>query len=182
MMFNKGSGVNGIWISRPASAVSSTVVAVAAGYGHAEALAAEFHDAADRSPRLEPVTVDDLPVDRGGSQRPTDIAAVYVISHPGFGDGEAPGTVFLATDQQPGDGPDGTAIINGYQVAGDSQMTSERGSIYEHDLRRLGGRVTGYRPGSITYRQAMDLGESADWENDIEATWDAVAAACESAP
>ncbi len=69
-------------------------------------------------------------------------------------------------------------ILNGYVVMpSGSGMTSEHGSMYEDDVARRGGRVSRYKPGSHTFRDAMDLGSTADYENDIEAVWDSVAAA-----
>jgi hypothetical protein len=80
----------------------------------------------------------------------------------------------MATDRQ--SGPPGAGIVNGYMVApGGSGMESEHGSMYETDIAGRGGRAADYKPGSLTFRDAMRLGERASAHDDIEAAWAAVA-------
>jgi len=177
VLMKKGSSTRGYVLGRN----GPTVLAVKPGYGGAPDLAARFDEHANAGPVLEPATFDDLPVDAGGPDRPNQIAAVYVYDHPGFGGGEdGRGTLFFATDRDPDAGPEGTGIVNGYTVVQPgSGLTSEHGSMYETDLRRWGGRVAGYRPGSHTFTDAMDFGDRASvyGDGDIEACWDAVKAA-----
>ncbi len=56
-------------------------------------------------------------------------------------------------------------------------MESEHGSMYEADITKWGGRAADYKPGSLTFRDAMKLGQraSAYGDDDIEATWTAIA-------
>lgn len=164
----------------------ATPLAVMAGHGHAPALANLYHDHTSRLPALAPVTVEGIPVAAAGQEPPSEVAAVFVVDHPGFdGSQDGRGAVFFVTDLQPGDGSReawGEGIVNGYTVfSPTSGMTSEHGSMYVSDLSRLGGRVHGYRPGALTFSDAMALGNhaSSHEEGDIESTWQAVARACE---
>ena len=52
--------------------------------------------------------------------------------------------------------------MNGYFVAPPgSGLESEHGSFMTGQLSRWGGRVKGFRPGSLSFRDAMELGEKA---------------------
>lgn len=182
-LVNKGdrSG-KGIWLYDPRRRTGLKVLGVARGYGAQQALADQYRSYADELPKVGPATFDDIPEWDGNGEPPSAIAAVYVFDHPGFdGDQDGRGSVFFVTDFQPGDGSatrDGAGIVNGYGVyAASSGLESEHGSMYASDLKRFGGRVTGYRPGSHTFRQVMGLAKTADRDDDIEQVWESVAAA-----
>lgn len=183
-LVNKGdrSG-KGIWLYDPTRPdAGSQVLAVAKGYGAQEALAAQFRAHADQVPATEPTTFDDLPVAEADVEPPSAIAAVYSFTHPGFEEGQdGRGSLFFVTDFQPGDGsenPWGGGVVNGYGIyPPESGLESEHGSMYARDLKRWGGRVKGYQPGSHTFRDVMGLAKVADdWrgDNDIEAVWSSV--------
>lgn len=172
VLMNKGSSTKGVRLNEKAR-----ILGVEPGYGKAQALAADFDTYRADVPELEPATFDGIP-DCGDDEPPSDIAAVYVFDHPGFEPSQdGRGSVFFVTDFMPGDGDEG--IVNGYGVyPGDSGLASEHGSMYAGDLKRWGGRVKGYQAGSHTFTDAIAFGRAADRENDIEACWSSVRAAC----
>lgn len=144
----------------------SRVLDVVAGYGGQQALAEAWaENKAETTPRVETVNhggFDDLPTDQQDK-----IAAVYMVEHPGFGGGKEVGCMFLATDVQIGDGPDGSHIVNGYFWApGGGELTSEHGSMYSHEIVRRGGKMTDYKPGSLTFGECFD-----DLPDDREAAY-----------
>jgi hypothetical protein len=158
------------------------ILGLAQGYGAAPALADQFHSYADALPHLEPATFDGIPDVGENEEPPSEIAAVYVFDHPGFESSQdGRGSVFFVTDFMPGDGgnsPDGEGIVNGYGVySGSSGLCSEHGSMYASQLKRWGGRVKGYEPGSHTFKDAMDFGNAAERNDDIESCWESVKAA-----
>ena len=69
-------------------------------------------------------------------------------------------------------------VVNGYFVAPPgSGLESEHGSFMTGQLSRWGGRVKGFRPGSLSFRDAMELGEKASrWSDDADMgpAWEAV--------
>lgn len=127
------------------------VLDVTPGYGGAPTLHNTWHR---RRCATTPATVPvgdctDLP---DAEQNPDgNIAAVYLLDQPNFSGGTTPGCMFLATDIQP-DGPDpGDAIVNGqFWAPGDSGLYSESSSVYVRDLRRRGGKVADFAPGSMS--------------------------------
>jgi len=143
------------------------VLDVEAGFGHAETLAQRFAEHLERAPRLAPASFDGIPADDGG-EPPSEVAAVFVFDHPGFdGDQDGRGCVFFATDRDPEN-----AIVNGYLVApAGSGLESEHGSLYERTLAYRGGRVASYRPGALSFSDAITLGNAASDDDDIESTW-----------
>jgi hypothetical protein len=175
-LMNKGSSTKGIYLV--AEGVKLRVIGVEPGYGKAPRLANAFNRHAGQVPELEPARFDDIPVCDQMEEPPSEIAAVFMYDHPGFGSGEdGRGSVFFVTDFMPGDSP-GEGIVNGYGVySGESGLTSEHGSMYEKDMRVMGGRVKGYRAGSHTFADAIAFGNAAEYDNDIEACWESVAAA-----
>lgn len=168
---NKGSSSGkGIYLR------DARILAVEKGYGKAQKLADAYRDAEDSFPDVEEATFDDIP-EEGPTERLNEIAAVYAFTHPGFEPGQdGRGSLFFVTDIQRGDG-----IVNGYGVyPPGSGMFSEHGSMYVDDLKKTGGRVAGYRPGELTFADAMKLGEQASSyssDGDMNPAWDAVAAA-----
>lgn len=181
-LVNKGdrSG-KGIWLVDPRKPTGLQVLGVEQGYGRQEALADRYWGHVEKVPQTEPATFDDLPVVEGYDEPPSQVAAVYVFTHPGFDDSQdGRGSLFFVTDFQPGDGgsgPDGQGVVNGYGVySPDSGLESEHGSMYASQLARWGGRVTGYRPGAHTFRDVMDLAKVADayGDGDIEQVWESV--------
>lgn len=189
----KGQSSKGEWLTRSPQIDSdpqTKVLAVRPGYGHAAELATVWADHAAKCPELTEATFDGIPQYDGRGEPPREIAAVYVIEHPGFdGSQDGRGTVLFVTDRQ-ADGPnDPYSLVNGYMVfPPGSGMDSESGSMYERDVARFGGRVAGFEPGSMTFRDAMDFanqvggyqrpGPEGDWESDggdIEALWEALA-------
>lgn len=172
VLMNKGSSTKGVQLNEKAR-----ILGIEPGYGKAQALAADFDMYRADVPELEPATFDGIP-DCGDEEPPSEIAAVYVFDHPGFGSGEdGRGSMFFVTDIQP-DGEFG--IVNGYGIypAG-SGLTSEHGSMYTADLKRRGGRVKGYQPGSHTFSDVIAFDKVADRDNDVEAAWSSVRAACQ---
>lgn len=136
--------------------VRSKVLDVEPGFGGQQVLADTFaRRRAQFVPQVDPIdSFDDLP-DFGEGPGPDNppIAAVYMLDHDLDGGHGHPGCVFLATDVQREDG-----IVNGYLwVPGDTDMVSEHGSFYAKDLRRKGGRVTGYTPGSLSMADCYRL-------------------------
>lgn len=192
-LLSKGQSSKGEWLTRSPQMDSdpgSKVLAVRPGYGHAAELAAVWADHAAKCPELTEATFEGIPQYEGRGEPPRDIAAVYVIEHPGFdGSQDGRGTVLFVTDRQ-ADGPnDPYSLVNGYMVfPPGSGMDSESGSMYERDVARFGGRVTAFEPGSLTFSDAMDFanrassyhrpGPEGDWQSDggdIEAVWEALA-------
>lgn len=175
VMWDKGTGKTGQWMTGASSA--KQILAVAPGYGGSQGLADRFWALAASVPELEPATFDGIPEWDGDGEPPTDIAAVYVFNHPGFdGTQDGRGSVFFATDVQGEDG-----IVNGYGVySPTSGLTSEHGSMYTADLKRWGGRVSGYQPGSHTWSDVRGLARAADayGDGDIEQVWQSVTDAC----
>lgn len=140
------------------------------GYGHAVELAGKFRDVEADTPNLVKSTFDDIPCTE---DRRDEVAAVFVIDHPGFdGDQDGRGCVFFATERDPED------VANGYFVCPPSSgLFSENGSFTVDQLSRWGGRVSGYRPGSLTFRDAMHLADLADpykESSSMEPLWDAL--------
>lgn len=151
------------------------VLAVRKGYGKAPELADVYHSASESFPDVEEATFDDIPEVKGYDEPPSEVAAVYAFHSPVFDSSQdGRGAMFFATDIQRGDG-----IVNGYAVyPPGSGLISEHGSLYVDDLKRQGGRVAGYRPGALTFSDAMKLGGQASSysaEGDMRPTWDAVA-------
>ena len=175
-MLNKGSSTKGVYLT--GGHQGTRILGVERGYGKAAYLADAFASYAEELPQLEPSTFDNIP-DCGHDEPPSEIAAVYVFNHPGFEpDQDGRGSVFFVTDFQP-DGDGDAGIVNGYGVyQGESGLCSEHGSMYTRDLKRWGGRVKGYQPGTHTFRDAMGFGDAAERDNDIEACWSSVKAAC----
>lgn len=132
-----------------------------------------YYDTLAKCPTVTEPSFDQVPVFNGDGEPPSDVAAVYVLDHPGFGDGrDGRGVVFFATDRDPEE-----AIVNGYMVCpGGSSMFSEHGSMFEGDIARFGGQVAGYQPGQFTFSDAAEFGRLSDvhGDNDIEACWDAI--------
>lgn len=143
------------------------------GYGHAEELAAEVRSIEDGVPEVEPAHFDDIPVADGEGEPPSSIVAAFVFDHPGFdGDQDGRGCVFFATDRDPEE------VVNGYFVAPPgSGLESENGSFKTEQLSLWGGCVKDFKPGSLSFRDAMKLGEQASrWSNDADMspTWKAI--------
>ncbi len=136
------------------------VLAVRDGYGHAEELAASYRIAEELLPPVIPAgTFEDIPnVSHLSDEPPSDVAAVFILDHPGFdSDQDGRGCVFFATDRDPED------VVNGYFVAPPgSQLYSESGSFTTKQLTTISGRVKDYRPGALTFKDAMDLGDRAE--------------------
>lgn len=173
----KGAQTKGVVLYNDAADAGNHVLAVQPGWGGAAQVAERFWQQSEAAPRLGPATFEDIPeVDCSDetAEPPSAVAAAYVIDHPGFdGSEDGRGVVFLATDRQ--GGPPGEGIVNGYMVCpAGSAMTSEHGSMYEADPARWGGRAADYRPGSLSFRDAMKLGRAAEDDDDIERTWDAI--------
>ena len=180
-LVNKGAK-NGAGIYLIGHGANQTLLGICQGYGGAQALANQYQSYADELPELEPATFDEIPEAAEDQEPPSEVAAVYVFDHPGFEPSQdGRGSLFFVTDFQPGDGSDqpyGAGIVNGYGVySGDSGLQSEHGSMYARDLKRWGGRVKGYQPGSHTFKDAMFFGLVADRNDDIEACWESVKAA-----
>lgn len=171
-MLNKGSTTKGVWLDTPAE----TVVHVAEGYGKADTLVNGLRWYTDDVPLLAGATFDDVPVWDGTGDPPSAIAAVYVMDHPGFDEGQdGRGSVFFATDFQPGDGSTGrggAGLVNGYFVApSGSGLVSEGGSFYVEDVKKWGGRVAHYPPGTHTFADAVAFGNAADNDDDVAKCW-----------
>lgn len=154
---------------------STRIVAVRKGYGKAPELAEVYHTASESLPDVEEATFDDIPEVEGYGEPPSEVAAVYALTSPVFDSSQdGRGAMFFATDIQRGEG-----IVNGYTVfPPGSGLISEHGSRYVDELKRQGGRVAGYRPGALTFSDAMRLGGQASSyseEGDMRPTWDAVA-------
>lgn len=134
------------------------VLSARPGYGGAQALAEDWNRHAATMPRVDEVNrsvVNEL-VPEGYDGAREEVAAAFVFTHPGFGSEDGRGCVFLATDRDPAD------VVNGYFIApGDSGLTSEHGSFRIDDLAKWGGIAPDYVPASLTFRQAMDLGDRA---------------------
>lgn len=167
-LLNKGASSKGRYLfGRPGV---PHVLGYRRGYGHAAELAAEYRSFEDRTPELEPASFDDIPDGSDGAR--SEVAAVFVFDHPGFdGDQDGRGCVFFATDRDPAE------VANGYMVAPPgSGLVSEHGSFRTDQLSRWGGRVADYRPGSLSFSDAMQLGNRADpyGEADMAPTWEAI--------
>ena len=162
-LFNKGSTTKGIYLrGRPDV---PRVLGAQAGYGRAEALAADFRKSEAAVPEIEPAHFEDIPVCDGESEPPSAVVAAFVLDHPGFdGAQDGRGCVFFATDRDPEE------VVNGYFVAPPgSGLESEHGSFYTENLAQWGGRVKGFQPGSLTFRDAMELGDKAPrWSDDAD--------------
>ena len=130
------------------------IVAVKSGYGGVEKFTTEYNELADTIPAVDLATFDDIPSTDGMSdtEEPTDeIAAVYLVDGPNFGDGSTAGCLWLVTDTQ-----DDAAIANGYFWAPDGGTSfSEHGSILTADLAKQGGRIRDYKPG-LTFSGVMN--------------------------
>ncbi len=163
--YAKGSSTKGYYLDQ------GDVIDVTAGFGGQQGLSDTFRRrAAQFVPAVERIAMpggfDDLPEYDPDvfedEDYETKIAAVYLITHPGISDGPVPGCLFFATDKQTGDGPNGTHIINGQfwapgqdgPLGGEGGLTSESSSFYSGDLARLGGKVTDYVPGSMTFKDS----------------------------
>lgn len=169
-LLNKGSTARGIYLSgRPGV---PRVLGARAAYRHAEELAADFRKSEASVPEIEPAHFEDIPVCDGEGEPTSAVTAAFVLDHPGFdGTQDGRGCVFFATDRDPED------VVNGYFVAPPgSGLESEHGSIYTKDLVRWGGRVKGFKPGSLSFRDAMELGNKAS-DGDMGPTWAAIGVA-----
>lgn len=156
------------WLVRP--------LALKRGYGHLETMADTWRETAARMPATEKAHYDGIPVWDGAGEPPNDISAVFTFTHPGSLGVEGPGSMFFATDIQTDDAGN-PALVNGYGVyPSDAGLISEHGSMYVSDLNAMSGRVSDFAPGRMTFSDAIALGNAANWENDIERAWDAVAA------
>ncbi|WP_251151272.1 hypothetical protein [Cellulosimicrobium sp. Marseille-Q4280] len=156
------------WHARP--------LALKRGYGHLETMTDTWRETAATMPATEKPHYDDIPVWDGAGEPPNAISAVFTFTHPGFEGVEGPGSLFFATDVQT-DNAGKASIVNGYGVyPSDAGLVSEHGSMYVSDLDAMSGRVSGFEPDKMTFSDAMALGNAANWENDIERAWDAVAA------
>jgi hypothetical protein len=174
-LLNKGSTTKGIYLrGRPGV---PRVLGAQAGYGRAEALAADFRKSEAAVPELEPSHFDDIPVCDGESEPPSAVVAAFVLDHPGFdGTQDGRGCVFFATDRDP------EKVVNGYFVAPPgSGLESEHGSFYTKDLVRWGGRIKGFKPGSLSFRDAMELGNKAS-DGGMGPTWAAIGVAGKQEP
>lgn len=151
MLKAKGSRTTGYYLD------DINVVGVAKGYGKSELLIAEYQTIANGVPVVDKPSYEDIPDwSDNEAEPPNDIAAAFLIDGPDFGEGSAPGCLFLATDIQAED-----KIVNGYFWApDDSGVFSEHGSMYYEDLDRRGGRIRDYKPGALTFSEVMggDLG------------------------
>ncbi len=170
-LLNKGSRTKGSYLFGRDTAPH--VLDARPGYGHAGELAEAFRSVEASVPELEPARFDDIPVHDGEGEPPKDVVAAFVFDHPGFdGDQDGRGCVFFATDRDPEE------VVNGYFVAPPgSGLESEHGSFTTEQLSRWGGRVKGFRPGSLSFRDAMELGEKASrWSDyaDMSPAWEAV--------
>jgi hypothetical protein len=164
-LLSKGSRSKGFYLFRDRS---PKVLAVEPGYGKASKLAERYRQAAANLPTLDEATFDGIPEWSDNSDEPpSEVAAAYVLDHPGFdGSQDGRGVVYLATDRDAGNG-----IVNGYMICPDSSgLVSEHGSMLESDLARMGGRVVGYQPGSLSFSDAIRLSDEP-----VERTWAAIA-------
>jgi hypothetical protein len=164
-LLSKGSRSKGHYLFRDRS---PKVLAAEPSYGKAPQLAERYRQAAADLPVLDEATFDGIPEWTDISDEPpSEVAAVYVLDHPGFdGSQDGRGVVYLATDRDAENG-----IVNGYMICPDgSGLFSEHGSMRETDLARMGGRVVDYQPGSLTFSDAIRLSDEP-----IERTWAAIA-------
>lgn len=157
--------------SRGTSALAlplKALVSVQRGFGGAQGCAERFADVRSRFvPKLDKIeSFDDVPEYRFNADEDAPspkVAAVYMIGHGFSRGGEMPGCLFFATDRQPGEGPNDEDIINGYFWAPDrtpatmhaDSLTPEHGSFYGSQLRRAGGKVADFEPGSMTFRDCV---------------------------
>jgi len=146
LLMKKGSRTRGYTFDK------MNILSSAEGYGKGEQLLAQYTAAADHVPVVDEATFAGIPdTTDSEDEPPNDIAAMYLIDGPDFGEGSAPGCLFAATDVQAEDG-----IINGYFWAPDgSGVFSEHGSMYFDDMKQRGARVRHYRPGALTFSDVM---------------------------
>ncbi len=166
-IMQKGSSTKGFYLDR-----GLTVLAIRRGYGHAPEMAAWYRNGAADLPHLEPATFDDIPDVSGvDDEPPSEIAAAFVLAHPGFDESsDGRGVVFFATDRDAENG-----IVNGYMACpSGSGLFSEHGSMYERDIKAWGGRVSTYQAGSLTFSDAIRLAEEAETDQP-DAVWRAIA-------
>lgn len=142
------------------------ILSVHAGWGKGEKAVSAAYDALEQVPATAEATFDQIPTEDDydtDGEPPNEVAAAYLLTHPGFGEGEGAGCVFFATDRQIGDGDHKGDIINGYLFApSQSGLFSEHGSMYSQDLKDWGGSVETYEPGSLTFAEAMALSNRDD--------------------
>jgi hypothetical protein len=146
ILLKKGSRTRGYTFDK------MTILGSAEGYGKGEQLLAQYTAAAAQVPVVDEATFDGIP-DTSDSEEepPNDIAAMYLIDGPDFGEGSAPGCLFAATDVQAEDG-----IVNGYFWAPDgSGVYSEHGSMYFDDMKARGARIRHYQPGALNFSDMM---------------------------
>ncbi|MFE6966963.1 hypothetical protein ACFVAJ_17765 [Agromyces sp. NPDC057679] len=148
----KGSRSRGWSIDTP------TFLAVEAGYGKQDKLAAAFNDKASLIPVVDEPTPPDFSKipDYGDGYPPEQetVAAVFMVKGHDFGAMASArtnlnGCLFFATDIQRGDG-----IVNGYFWAPDDAplLTSETSSMYVDNLKDA-AIVRDYEPGSLSYNE-----------------------------
>lgn len=145
----------------------SNAIAVQRGFGGAQGCADRLADVRSRCvPRVEKITdFADLPVRDFDAEEDISpkVAAVYMFDYGFSQSSQMPGCLFFATDVQPGDGPNEDDIVNGYFWAPDrtaatmnaDSLTPEHGSFYGSQLKRSGGKVADYEPGSMTFRDCL---------------------------
>lgn len=144
------------------------IVAVRDGYCSDE-LNADFAEIVRQVPATEPVgDLSDLPTSTGNYYLGQAITAAFLLDLPGAGDKKIRGAVFFAADRQI-DEAGGQEEINGYlwcppTTSGSMRLSndtgfSQHGSFSIDDLKRMGGRITGYRSGSLTFADCLDLPE-----------------------
>ena len=129
------------------------VLAVREGYGKQDVLADEYTRRTGHVPALEETTFDRIPDTThwdASAELPENISAVFMIDGPNFGEGSAPGALFLATDKQDNE------IVNGYLWVPDGYgAESEHGSYFMNDLAK-GGRVTNFQPGDLRFSDVLN--------------------------
>lgn len=142
VQLNKGSSQKGHRLD-PATRWPVWVVE---GYGGVEACRAVFAQAMSKVPDTEQVSFEGL------NDSSSFVQDVYLWTHPGFGEGAVPGSLFLATgyDRQ-------ADIVDGYGWYPEGQLFSEHGSVEGEMLRRNGGLLSDYDSCSLSFAHCWDL-------------------------
>lgn len=155
-LLRKGTQRSGYYLDR------MNVLAAFAGY---RPEVAELTWVGRRSfvPELVKFSLDGIPErvedEDGISDTGSQITAVFLATHPGFGrqgEGRTAGCLWLVTDKQsPAEGETET-ILNGYFWCPEgAELTAEHGSIHASQLERWAGRVKDFTPGAISFRECV---------------------------